>query len=277
MSVLAHRLDGPEGAPVVLLLNGGMMSMGAWEEIATALGTRYRVLRCDLRGQLLSPGAPPEDIRGHVPELVLLLDHLGIPRVHVLGTSFGGEVGVLFAAAHPERTATLIAVTAVDFFDAAMLEDVDRLRALVAAFLAGEGTATAVYDYVAEGAFSPEYRSLKAADLAARRALVSALPKAWYEGLAVLLASLHTSDLRGELGAVTAPALVVSAERDAAMPLERSEGLAQGLKARHEVVAGSGHALIVEATGPLLSHVLAFLDDSRNLAPPVPGSAPGTA
>ncbi|MRR12138.1 alpha/beta hydrolase, partial [bacterium] len=46
--VLAHRVDG-RGDPL-LLLNGGMMSLSAWEELARPLAERYRVVRCDFRG-----------------------------------------------------------------------------------------------------------------------------------------------------------------------------------------------------------------------------------
>ena len=56
-TVLAHRLEG-EGPPVVLL-NGGMMTFPSWEAIAAPLRARYRLLRFDFRGQLLSPPTSP--------------------------------------------------------------------------------------------------------------------------------------------------------------------------------------------------------------------------
>ena len=66
-TVLAHRLEG-EGPPVVLL-NGGMMTFPSWEAIAAPLRARYRLLRFDFRGQLLSPPSAadvlPSDLAGH--------------------------------------------------------------------------------------------------------------------------------------------------------------------------------------------------------------------
>ena len=41
--VLAHRLTGSESGPPVLLLNGGMMSIAAWEPVASRLEPDYRV------------------------------------------------------------------------------------------------------------------------------------------------------------------------------------------------------------------------------------------
>src|SRR5919206_467002 len=44
-----------DGAPL-LLLNGGLMSIGTWQPFVGALSSRHRMIRCDFRGQLLTPG-----------------------------------------------------------------------------------------------------------------------------------------------------------------------------------------------------------------------------
>ena len=110
--VLAHRLDG-EGPPL-LLLNGGMMSFGAWEPVARRLAERHRVVRCDFRGQLQSPGVPPARMEGHAEDVVRLLDALSILRVDVVAASFGAYVGLLLAALHPGRVASVLAATVTD-------------------------------------------------------------------------------------------------------------------------------------------------------------------
>ena len=84
--LLAHRIEG-EGPPVVLL-NGGMMTFPSWEAVAAPLRARYRLLRFDFRGQLLSPPATsdavPSDLAGHAADLAALLDRarlgVGPPR-----------------------------------------------------------------------------------------------------------------------------------------------------------------------------------------------------
>ena len=73
--ILTHRVDG-EGPPLVLL-NGGMMSLSAWEPIARRLAERHRVIRCDFRGQLLSPGAARASMEEHADDVAALLDALG--------------------------------------------------------------------------------------------------------------------------------------------------------------------------------------------------------
>ena len=115
-ALITHYAVG-EGEPV-LLLNGGAMTMAAWEPIAAPLATRFRVVRCDLRGQLLTPGPPHDTLGQHADDVVALLDALDIPSVHVIGTSFGAMVGLVLAARHPQRVQSLVAGTTTDVFTA---------------------------------------------------------------------------------------------------------------------------------------------------------------
>ena len=83
--LLTHAVRG-EGEPL-LLLNGGMMTYASWEPLSTRLAESYRLVLCDLRGQLLSPGSAPAELADNVADLTALLDHLEIDSAHVLGTS----------------------------------------------------------------------------------------------------------------------------------------------------------------------------------------------
>ncbi|MDX1645246.1 MAG: alpha/beta fold hydrolase, partial [Thermoanaerobaculia bacterium] len=115
---LFREIDAPAGRVdgTVVLLNGGFMTTASWEPLARSLAECCRVVRCDFRGQLRSPGQVREELAGNVGDLVALLDGLdsaidgGIEPVHLLGTSFGGEIALLLAARHPERVASLVAV-----------------------------------------------------------------------------------------------------------------------------------------------------------------------
>jgi len=110
--VLAHQLDG-DGEPL-LLLNGGMMSISSWNPFIEPFVERYRVVRCDFRGQLRSHEPPHRTLDGHVADVIALLDTLEIERTCVIAASFGAEVGLLLAATHPARVASLVVATATD-------------------------------------------------------------------------------------------------------------------------------------------------------------------
>jgi pimeloyl-ACP methyl ester carboxylesterase len=256
VAVLAHRLDG-SGEPL-LLLNGGMMSYGVWEPIAAPLSRSHRVLRCDLRGQLLSPGEPPASLEGHVEEVLRLLDALGLERAHVLGTSFGGEVGLLLAARAPERVRSLMVVAVVDRFDASGVAESVRLMAACEEALAG-GDRGAPYDVIRETAFSAPWAREHEGELRERRAQVAGLPDAWFRGVQGIVGLLPQIDLGPVLPLVSCPTLVVRPGNDAAMPRERTEAVAAAVPgARLAVIEGAGHAAILEAWEEVLALARGF-------------------
>jgi pimeloyl-ACP methyl ester carboxylesterase len=255
--LLAHVLRGT-GEPVVLL-NGGLMSMSAWDPVAVPLATTHRVLRCDFRGQLLSPGAPPATILGHADDLRRLLDHLGLPRVHLAGTSFGALVGLTLAALHPERVHSLAAFTATDRVPPEDWRLAESLREACRAAAEG-GDGGRVLDLLAPQIFSAAWLEAQKESLAGRRAQIAALPAGWFRGLAGILGALEGLDLRPLLGRVRCPVLVVAAELDRTFPKERSLALASALPdAKLEVVAGAGHALVLEEPGRVLELMRSFL------------------
>ncbi len=124
--MIYHTVDG--AGPPLLLLNGIAMSAPSWQPVAAPLAENFTVIRCDLRGQLLSPGSPPADVAEHVADVVEVLDHLGLDSVHVLATSFGGAVGALLAARHPERVRSLLSIASADGFTDVMATEVARWR-----------------------------------------------------------------------------------------------------------------------------------------------------
>jgi len=262
-AILAHRLDG-EGE-TVLLLNGGMMSIASWDPVAQRLQSRYRLLRCDFRGQLLVPGAAHRELAGNVDDLVVLLDELAVERVHVLGASFGAEVGLLLAAIHPERVRSLVAVTATDYATEPLQQGTERLRTIVEDVRRG-GERGRFHDALVAEVYSAAYLLSHRQELQARRAQMAALPEVWFEGLEGILASTATLELRPHLGRIRCPSLVIIAGDDRVMPVERSRALAAAIGAEVAELAGSGHALAAEQPEWLAQRCLAFLD--RQTAPP---------
>jgi pimeloyl-ACP methyl ester carboxylesterase len=258
---LAHRIEG-EGPPVVLL-NGGMMTFPSWEAVAAELRPRFRLLRFDFRGQLLSPASAadpvPGDLAGHAAGLEALLDHVGWDSAHLVGASFGAEVALELAAGRPERVRSLVAITAMDRETPEFRRGSDEMRAVLAHLLAGEGPAR-FYDLLVEGVYSAAYRESEAATLAARRAQTALLPRAWFEGVDRLLAALEGFDLAPRLGRVRCPALALLAAGDRIMDVGRARAMAAAIGAEVAVHPTSGHALVVEDPSWVARACLAFLD-----------------
>ena len=255
--VLSHRSDGT-GEPL-LLLNGIAMSVVSWDVVARPLAKSYRVIRCDFRGQLTTSARPPEDIGEHADDVVGLLDHLGIETTHVVGTSFGGVVGTLIASRYPKRVGSLITIASADGFDEGMADEVARWRSACVASLEGSDRGH-LSDILEPVVYSPEWVAAHQAERAQRREQIAALPDHWFEGLISLLDSAHSLRLRDELREIRCPTLVIAAELDGFVPLERARGLAEAINgAEFKIIEGAGHAVVVERPKRVVELCSAFI------------------
>jgi pimeloyl-ACP methyl ester carboxylesterase len=106
------RDTGPRDAPAILFIHGFGSSLHTWEEWASALESRYRIVRFDLPGNGLSDPDPEGDYsdeRSH-KLIVTLMDGLGLVQVGIAGHSIGGRLAWTFAARHPQRVDRLVLV-----------------------------------------------------------------------------------------------------------------------------------------------------------------------
>jgi pimeloyl-ACP methyl ester carboxylesterase len=99
-------------AEAFLLYSGYCRSLEFWHAWVPLLGRDFRVLRMDPRGYGES-GKPAPGYRFEIEQLARdafgLMDHLGIARVHWVGDSTGGAVGMAAALRSPQRVASITA------------------------------------------------------------------------------------------------------------------------------------------------------------------------
>jgi pimeloyl-ACP methyl ester carboxylesterase len=96
-----------KGEPVVLI-HGWLSSAGinwALPGISDLLARDFQVIALDVRGHGLSDKPTKEEAYGRelVEDVVRLLDHLQIPKAHIVGYSMGGIIAANFLARHPDR------------------------------------------------------------------------------------------------------------------------------------------------------------------------------
>jgi pimeloyl-ACP methyl ester carboxylesterase len=108
---LAFQDTGGDG-PAVLCLAGLTRNARDFAGLAAHLADRFRVLRLDSRGRGLSEWAAEPLAEYTVPvetgDALALLDHLGIARAAVIGTSRGGILGVMLGVTAPDRLSCLV-------------------------------------------------------------------------------------------------------------------------------------------------------------------------
>ena len=106
----AYNLDGPAGAPVVVLIHGlGLTRNSTWAEFIPLLAGRFRVLSYDLPGHGESE-LPTGDVTlsSLSEQLIALMDGLGISRAALMGFSLGGMINRRCALDHPDRVSALV-------------------------------------------------------------------------------------------------------------------------------------------------------------------------
>ena len=249
---LTHRVDG-DGPPLILL-NGGLMSIGAWDPFIPNLAGRWRVIRCDFRGQLRSNGPYPASLDEHARDVVDLMDTLGIERAHWMGVSFGALVAMVGAARYNDRVQQLTVITATERTDERMRREAAEGRELAEdAAAGGEGGAELVRRIFAQ-TWSDQWLARQPAGfLDARIQQVSALPRAFFAGSAAILALLEDLDLTLLLGDITAPTLVIGGADDRVFPPEHSRAIAELIPgAKVEIIEGTGHGLLFERADRIL-------------------------
>lgn len=237
-----------DGPPLVFL-NGVMMTIASWAFQRRAFTADFRCLFHDFRGQLLSPGRVT-DMSVHADDLAALLDHHGIESAHLCGTSYGGEVGMLFALAYPHRVRSLAVIGSVSHIDAPLHDAVALWRDV--ACTAPE----TLYDVTAPYNFSP--RVLTPTFLEQGRARLASYPPEFFRDFADLCDAFLKLEL--DPSYITCPTLVVCGENDALKPVHYSRTLAAQIpKSRLVLIPGGPHAVVIENAEAVNEAVRSFV------------------
>ena len=117
---LAYQVVG-DGPIDLLELPGTLMSIDAvgdqpiWLRFQERLASFCRLIRVDLRGIGLSDpldASTPPTVERWMDDALAVLDAAGSERTALWGVGFGGAIGLLLAASHPDRVSALILINA---------------------------------------------------------------------------------------------------------------------------------------------------------------------
>ncbi len=224
----------------------------------------------DVRGKRgLSNGVA--DLTG---EAAALLDHLGVGRTHVLGTSLGGFVAQELALVRPDL--------------------VDRL-VLVCTSYGGRGPEAmspgALADMMGVGTFSAEAAARKALEAATGEAYRAEKPEEFEQIVRWRLADSPSVisyyeqakagarfDLSGDVGHITSPTLVIHGAEDRYVPPANARALAEAIPgARLRMLEDAGHLVFVERFADVNREVVRFLKSSEAQARRADGGTGGGA
>jgi 3-oxoadipate enol-lactonase len=252
---LGYELSG-EGEETIVFLNGIAMSVGNWRPLAAALGAGKRVLLHDFRGQLASDRpAGPYSLELHARDLAALMDALGIGSAHLVGTSYGSEVGLVFARLFPERTRSLVVIGGAS-------EVGPLLKAAVLSWrTAALGDPLIFYRALLPWTYGEAYIRDNAAALAMREKAVVGLPPDWFAAFVSLCDAFLAIDETPRLGEIRCPTLVMAGAEDILKSPRYAAIMARGIGgARLAILPGLGHAAVIEDPAAVAAPIRAFLE-----------------
>jgi 3-oxoadipate enol-lactonase len=251
---LHHQLDGPHEAPAVVLSGSLGTDVSMWAPQAAALSERFRVLRYDLRGHGQSPVPPgPYALSDLGEDLLALLDELGIARASLCGLSIGGMVSIWIAANAPERVRRLVLCCTSAYLGP---ESGYGERAA----LVRKSGIEPIADAVLARWFTPAFAPRNASTVQQLRKGLCATPP---EGYAGCCEAIDGMDLRGALGQVRAPTLVIAGEADPATPPAHGQFIAETVDdAEFAVLPDAAHLAPVEQPEAATALILNFLERS---------------
>jgi 3-oxoadipate enol-lactonase/4-carboxymuconolactone decarboxylase len=245
--VVHATVEGPPGAPPVLLLHSVGTALQVWDEQAAALRGRYRVWRVDLRGHGLSEPVPGEASMAMLAgDVFAMMDAVGLDSAHLGGLSIGGRVAMEMAALRPERVLSLFLLdTALEFTPFSAWDE--RIAAVRAGGMAALRAAI-LPRWVADAG------SASAQGLA--RMLLTTPP----EGYIAAAAALRDARAAPLAGRLAGPAAVVLGADDPATPLAAAEAIQRAIPgATLAALPGFRHIPNFEAAGAVNAALLAHL------------------
>lgn len=270
-NTLQYRFDGPKDAPVLVIGPSLGTTWHMWDRQIPDLSQHYRVLRYDLPGHGGAPARPAVSVAELGDRLIATLDSLGVQRFGYAGCSIGGAVGADLALRHPHRVASLALVAASPRFGSA---DEFRGRGVVVRTNGLEPIARSS----PERWFTPGFAAAQSAIVEWAVQMVRTTDPGCYIAACEALASF---DIRGELGRIGVPTLVVVGAEDRVTGPAEARTLVAGIPdARLALVPGASHLAPVEQPAAvmdlLFTHFSTTWQDTLG-AVPVPGAAPPAA
>ncbi|MCB0155109.1 MAG: alpha/beta hydrolase, partial [Anaerolineae bacterium] len=217
--------SGDPGEPTFVLLHGSLFNAFTWNEVFDFFDARGRVVAYDQIPYGLSEkpviddwsGENPYSAQAQVDQLFAFLDALGLENVILVGNSYGGVLAVQAALAQPERIDGLILADPAVYVQEEMpawvmdLPQVRRLGPLFARQL-GQGDAFLRQTYL-----YPDQISAERVDLFTIHTRVENWDAALWEYLRVW--GVDAPDYTGDIPTITQPALVISGDSDAIVPV----------------------------------------------------------
>ncbi|MNB66803.1 3-oxoadipate enol-lactonase 2 [compost metagenome] len=247
---IEFRLDGPEGAPLLVLSNSLGTTWAMWQAQIPALTQHFRVLRYNTRGHGRSAvGQQPVTLERLGQDVIALLDHLDVERACFCGISLGGMTGMWLNRHAPERFQRIVVANTAARIgqEAGWRERAATVR---------EQGMDPVAQSAADRWFTPAFRQNNPEVVYPLIEQLAATPA---EGYAACCDALAMADLRDELTQMPRPMLVIAGESDPVTTSRDAEAIVVDAPHAHYLVLPASHLSNVACAAAFNQHVITFL------------------
>ncbi len=248
---LHYRIDGPAGAPALVLSNSLGTDLHMWDPQVPELARMFRVLRYDTRGHGQSGATPgPYSVEQLGRDVLGLMDGVGMERAHFCGLSLGGMTGMWLAVHAGYRIDRLVLANT-----AARIGTPDAYNTRIEKVRAAGMMPIA--PAVLERWFTPAFIAQHADAVApVRTTLEGIAPEGYIGGCA----AVRDMDLREAIARITRPTLVIAGTHDLATPPADGRFIAEHIPGARYVELPAAHLSNIEAAARFTAAVLDFLD-----------------
>jgi 3-oxoadipate enol-lactonase len=253
---LSYALEGSPHAPALIFSNSLGTTHELWAPQVARLSSAFRVIRYDTRGHGGSDapkGTYTVEMLGL--DALAILDAAGAPRAHVCGLSLGGLTAMWLGVHAPDRVESLIlASTAARICNALFWEERIELVKLSGIRPLAEASMGRW--------FTEAFRAAHPDIVARHRRMLESSPA---EGYASCCAALRDADLRGEIGRIAAPTLVIAGRYDPVTPPADADAIRMRIRNAQMTELDAAHLANVERADEFNERMLAFMNEKRSM------------
>ncbi|MFO2463929.1 3-oxoadipate enol-lactonase [Pseudomonas sp. 15FMM2] len=250
---LNYQLEGPQGAPVLVLSNSLGTDLHMWDTQMPAFTEHFQVLRLDTRGHgksLVTEG--PYSIEQLGRDVLALLDALNIERAHFCGLSMGGLIGQWLGINAGQRLLRLVVCNT-----AAKIGSPEVWNPRIEMVLRdGQAAMAALRDASIARWFTADFAE---ANPGHAKRITDMLAATSPQGYAANCAAVRDADFREQVASIQAPTLVVAGTEDAVTPPSGSRFIQQQVQGAEYAEFYAAHLSNVQAGATFSHRVVDFL------------------
>jgi 3-oxoadipate enol-lactonase len=242
-----------EGEPIIFG-NGVFSNTLGWVNQLPVFSKEYQMILYDMRGQGQSEKPEePYSFEIHAEDQKALLDELGFSKVHHVGISYGGELGLVFALKYPEMLKSLVVCSSVSSVGPLL-----RTMCQLWRYACEQEDPELFYYATLPLNFGETFLQEQTAILEQAKARYTQLD---YPPLVRLIDSFLMLDVTDQLSKIRTPTCVIVGEKDILKPAYPYSSLIHDSLPNSEmvIVRDSGHAVTFEKPDEFNSIVLGFL------------------